>query len=215
MADVPSFEDFKKQNPDIPSFDEFQKGTTSAEKPMGFGEALKDFVLSPHGLIRTGLGTMGAGARHLFTPGQRMQGANELFEGGTTALAPAAIGAALPALASAPVSGLLGMGGGALLGTGAQKGGEAIASGLGASPEASRMVGNVTGTVAGPLLSRVAGAGLKRLAEPFVKSALGIPGRSEAYGATPAKAVLEETPARAIRPATVEEESRLALDRLR
>jgi hypothetical protein len=58
-----------------------------------------------------------------------------------------------------------------------------------------RTVGSAAGFYALPPLLRKAGEGAEALARVPVKAALGLPGRAEAYGANPAKAVLEETSA--------------------
>lgn len=77
----------------------------------------------------------------------------------------------------------------------------------------SEVAGTVS-DIANPLTlpSMVVGGGLKRVARPFVKSALGLPGRTERYGATPAAAVLEETSG--IRPATIKASANAKLDEL-
>lgn len=53
--------------------------------------------------------------------------------------------------------------------------------------------GLIASIAAAPALSRGAGRLLKASARPLVKSALGLPGKAEAFGANPAAAVLEDT----------------------
>jgi hypothetical protein len=59
---------------------------------------------------------------------------------------------------------------------------------------------------------KAAGAASRGIAQPLVKSALGLPGKTERYGATPAKAALEET--KGIRPATIKANAIAKLDDL-
>ena len=63
-----------------------------------------------------------------------------------------------------------------------------------------RAVGNAA-LLAAPLLLHGLGSMAEAPAEPLVKSALSLPGKAEAFGATPAKAVLEETSG--VRPSTI------------
>ncbi len=85
----------------------------------------------------------------------------------------------------------------ALLGAGAQKGGEIAAHRFGASPDTQRLVGDVTGATAGPLASKVVG-GLVRLPAPaMAERSLGIRGLTHAYGATQEKPSSRKLPASA------------------
>lgn len=59
---------------------------------------------------------------------------------------------------------------------------------------------------------KAAGAVSKGIARPLVKSALGLPGKTERYGATPAVAALEET--KGIRPSTIKASATAKLDEL-
>ncbi len=112
-----------------------------------------------------------------------------------------------PVGAAADASALLGAGGGLLRGAGA------IADAGGAGRIAGLLRGAATGAetagdVANPLTLPLKGAGeaLKVGARGLAKSALSLPSKAEAYGATPAKALLEET--RGVRPATIAESAR-------
>ena len=67
---------------------------------------------------------------------------------------------------------------------------------------------------AAPMVLHGIGGLLKSGARIPVKSALGLPGVAEAYGANPAKAVLEETPANTIRPASVAKAARVRVGEL-
>jgi hypothetical protein len=152
-----------------------------------------NFWTSPHGLIRTGLRGLVHGARELMTPGARTEGAADVLEGAGRVIAPAAIGATLPALITNPLTTGAGLVGGGLIGKGAQKGAEAVTEHFGGSPSAVRLAGDVAPLVTGPLLSKAAGRLIQAPAKPLVKSALGLQGKSETFGADPARAVLEET----------------------
>lgn len=61
--------------------------------------------------------------------------------------------------------------------------------------------GLITSVLAAPRVTNAVGRGFQGIARPIVKSALGLPGKAEAYGANPAAAVLEDT--RGVRPATI------------
>jgi hypothetical protein len=94
-----------------------------------------------------------------------------------------------PALAMNPVATATG----SLIGTGAQAAGEKGAEALHLSPDATRLTGDITGAAAVPVAAAGGGKLLQMAGRPLVKTALRLPGKAEAYGATPAKAVLEET----------------------
>lgn len=116
------------------------------EEPYTF----RDWATGKGGLIRTGLSQMGQGARELMTSGQRRTGAADILEGAGRTLAPAAIGASIPALVAAPAATIGGVVGGTLLG----KGAEGVSSALGASPETTRLVGDVAPLALGGLAAR-------------------------------------------------------------
>lgn len=169
----------------------------SAWEELGKGNIRKALAADwQQGLIGTGLRQAGGGVRGLVSGADtptRLRGASDVIRGTSRALMPAAIPLALAnplTAATGLVSGLAG-----------QKGGELAAEKLGASPEAQALSGDVTGLVTGGLGART-GQGFSRgAARGLVKSALSLPGKAEAYGATPAEAVLEETSG--VRPSTV------------
>jgi hypothetical protein len=92
--------------------------------------------------------------------------------------------------------------------SGAARAGEALA-GAASLPRVASTAGKVADTaatvsdVANPLTLPLKGAGAvaKGIAQPLVKKALNLPGRTERYGATPAQAVLDDT--RGINPETI------------
>ncbi len=77
-----------------------------------------------------------------------------------------------------------------------------VAGGLGET------AGLIAPMLTAPPLAKSAGKAFEASARPLVKSALRLPGRTEAYGATPATAVLEETPWNALKPETIAETAR-------
>jgi hypothetical protein len=171
-----------------------QNAPAPSEQPYG---GLKEFMTSPHGLLRTGLSQAGKGVKELLTSGQRMSGASDLMEGVGRFATPFA----LPFAAAAPVA----AGTAALAGYGGQKLGEAAARALGAGPEARRLTGDLV-AVPTSVFGGVGGGVLSRAAAPLAESALGIRGTARAYGATPGKAILNETSG--IRPSAVEQSAR-------
>lgn len=168
--------------------------TSFLHDTLGFPRTLKEFVTSPNGLIRTGARQIGQGGKELVTPGQRQNGVSDLIEGGGRMLTPAA----LPFAAAAPIAAGAAAGAGYL----GQKAGELVTRKLGGSPETERMVGDITSLPAGAVGGKAGGL-VQRAAAPLAESALGIRGDTHAYGATPGKAILEET--NGVRPSTIAE----------
>jgi hypothetical protein len=84
------------------------------------------------------------------------------------------------------------------------------ASALNAGSKVAGVVGDVANPATLPLMG--VGAGLKAVGPPLAESALGIRGQTHAFGATPGKAVLEET--RGIRPSTIERSAQSKLGEL-
>jgi hypothetical protein len=105
-------------------------------------------------------------------------------------------------------------GAGGLLKSGAKAAGLAslprAASALNTAGKAASLVGDVSNPMTLPL--KGVGAGLKAIGPPLAESALGIRGQTHAFGATPGKAVLEET--RGLRPATIEKSAQGKLGEL-
>lgn len=135
-----------------------QNAPTPPAPPEGGNHGLSEFITSPHGLIREGARQIGLGAKELFTPGQRMRGATDVIRGTGSALAPVAMGAAIPALVTAPAAAA---GGIALGGIGAglgQAGGRRAVKALGGSEEAQDFGGELGGLGGGVLAG---GAGAK------------------------------------------------------
>jgi len=161
--------------------------------------ALLDKVGALDPLINT-VNTIGRGIHGLHHPESQpgTRTAADLAEGVTGAALPFALPSMIRRPVAAAAGGLIGMGG--------QKLGEKVTAAAGGDPDTQRLVGDVSSAVTGPLLSRGVGAMMKAPAPMLAKSALGINGRTEAYGATPGKAILEET--RGVSPATIEESAR-------
>lgn len=103
--------------------------------------------------------------------------------------------------------------------SGAARGASAVANAVRAPRVAGVAADIAKGTatasdIANPLTLplKAAGAASKGVARPLVKSALGLPGKTERYGATPAVVALEET--KGIRPATIKASAAAKLDDL-
>jgi len=77
---------------------------------------------------------------------------------------------------------------------------------------AGQVAGNLISMFGVPAAMKGLGIGAEVGARPLVKSALGLPGKAEAFGATPAKAVLEETSG--VRPSSIALSGRTALKEL-
>ncbi len=71
----------------------------------------------------------------------------------------------------------------------------------------ARALGTVGSMFALPAATKAAGRALETAARTPVKLALRLPGKTEAFGATPAKAVLEETGPLSVRPATIQRQA--------
>lgn len=111
-----------------------QQPSQAAPKEEPYG-GLKEFITSPHGLLRTGASQIGQGLKELFTSGQRERGAADAIEGAGRFAAPFA----LPFAVEAPIAALAATGGG-LVG---QKLGESAAEHFGAKPETTRLIGDL------------------------------------------------------------------------
>jgi len=163
--------------------------------PPDLGEKLLNPVVGPM------VGGMTALGRGLIAPSSEeplARRASDLIEGAGTVMLPLA----LPGMLGNPLAAGLA----SLIGLGAQRGGQAIANAAGASPDTSRLIGDVSGAISGPLAARGAGIMLGEPAPMLAKSAFGIKGGTEAYGATPGEGILNETTG--IRRATVEASAR-------
>lgn len=135
--------------------------------------------------------------------GRKAEAASNTLEGSGRVLAPLGIAAA----AEAPVAGAIA----GLSGIGAQRGGEALARHFGASPETERAVGDVAALVGGGIGGKLGGV-LSKAAAPLAENALGIRGTTKAYGATPGKAILEET--KGLTPSKIESSARQRIGEL-
>lgn len=157
------------------------------------------------GLIGQGISQIGGGVEHMAQPERaaKFAGAADVIRGAGRAMLPAAI----PAMAAAPVAAL----GAAGLGYLGNEVGRDISRRVGGGPEAQDLAGELTSIPAGILGGRAGGL-VSAGARPLAKSALGIHGRTEAYGANPGKAILEETTG--IRPGTVADSARARLGEL-
>lgn len=157
------------------------------------------------GLIGQGIRQIGGGIEHMAEPGRaaKFSGASDIIRGAGRAMLPAAI----PAAVASPIA-ALGAAGAGYLGNEAGRG---IARISGGGPEAQDLAGDVA-SIPASILGGRAGGLVSAGARPLAKSALGIPGRTEAYGADPGKAILEET--RGIRPISVENSARQKLGEL-
>lgn len=163
--------------------------------PSGLKENTKSAWEDPtNGFIGQGVRQMGRGVASLASPGGRMSGASDILEGAGRAALPAAI----PLAVASPLSAL----GGAAAGTAGSMGGEALTRKMGGGAEAQRLAGNLGGFAAGGAGSSLGAAAERGLAVPLAKTALRLPGKADAYGATPAKALLEET--QGVRPSTIQ-----------
>lgn len=81
-----------------------------------------------------------------------------------------------------------------------------VAGGVGAG------AGLITSIVAAPAATKAAGRLIKAPAMSLAKSALGLPGKAEAFGANPALAVLEDT--HGVRPSTIARTGQRTINRL-
>jgi hypothetical protein len=151
--------------------------------PMGMRDQPDNFWTSPNGLLRSGGRQLGEVIPNL-AAGRKAEALSNTIEGAGKVLTPFAI----PAAAASPVAALTAAGAGYL----GQKGGEAVAQHFGASPEMTRALGDVAG-LPSAMAGGKAGGVLARAAAPMAESALGIRGSASAYGATPGKAILQET----------------------
>lgn len=143
------------------------KRTDSSVAPPDEGRTLKDFVTSPHGFIREGLGRAGRGVMGAInTPGldSKFHGASEVIRG----LGTAAIPAAIPFAAVSPLTSAAAL----AAGTGAQYAGEEGSKALGAPPGASALIGDVAGLGAGGLTGKKM-SGLDLPSVPRAASAVG------------------------------------------
>jgi hypothetical protein len=113
------------------------------------------FLTSPHGLVREGLRQAVGGIEHMAQPGwdPKFGGAADVFEG----LGQSASPAILPFLAANPLATF----GALAAGVGTQTLAPPIAESLGASPEASRLIGDVGGLAAGGAVGRLGEAPLR------------------------------------------------------
>lgn len=105
---------------------------------------MRDFVTSPNGFIRQGLGRAGQGIKDAYnTPGldSKLHGASEVIRGVGTAAIPAMI----PLAVANPISAAAGLATGTAGQYLGEKGGEA----LGMSPGASELTGDVAGILSG------------------------------------------------------------------
>lgn len=162
MADIPTFEEFKKTQGSTPTFAEFKAQQSAANPsdaipkakppvPEELAPAKPNFLTSPTGFIRSGFNRAVAGVEHMAEPGitPKIGGASEVLRGAGSMLAPVAIGATLPSLFAAPASTM----GSAALGTaGSMAGGAAaksVAKSFHASPEAQNLTEDIGGLVGG------------------------------------------------------------------
>ena len=182
-----------------------QLGAGGKNTPAALKPTPDNFFTSPNGLIRTGLNQAVEGAEHLAQPGRaaKFSGGSDIIHG----LGRAALPAAIPAMAAAPLASATALGAG-YLGDAAGRG---IARLSGAGPEAEQFAGDVAALPSGMLGGKVGGLASK-LAPPLAKSALGIRGTTEAYGADPGKAILEDT--RGVRPGSIAKSANLKLSNL-
>lgn len=130
-------------------------------------------------------------------------GASNLIEGAGAALSPLAI----PGAIAAPVAAATAAAGGYA----GQKAGEGITRAFGGSPDTQRLVGDVA-AIPGGMAGGKAGGVLSKIAAPLAESALGIRGAAREYGATPGKAIIEETTG--VRPAQVASSAQGRMDDL-
>lgn len=140
----------------------------NTEAPEDQPRTLKDFITSPHGFIREGLGRAGRGVMDAInTPGldSKLKGASEVVRG----LGTAAIPAAIPFAVANPLTSAAAL----AAGTGAQYVGEEGSKVLGAPPGASALIGDVAGLGAGGL----AGKGVSKLDLPSVPRAASAVGK--------------------------------------
>jgi hypothetical protein len=143
--------------------------TTQGVKPNALEEKISptggddNFVTSPHGLIRTGARQIVHGARELFSPGNRAQGASDVIRGAGRMALPTAI----PAMAANPVTAALGLGTGAVAGGAAKLG----LGAMGASEGVQNLGEDVAGLGAGGAAAHFAPAGLDSAALAGVKAA--------------------------------------------
>ncbi len=77
----------------------------------------------------------------------------------------------------------------------------------------ARGVGTISGMAAGSALARAAGRGLQSAARVPAKVALKLPGKTEAFGATPSQAILEDTSG--FRPATIAKTGQAKINELK
>lgn len=143
------------------------------------------------------------GAKNLFTPGKRQEGAADLIEGGASQLTPWA-----PRALANPVGAAVG----AATGYGLQKGTQAIARMTGMSPETERLAGDVVPLIAGPSATKAVGRGIQKMAEPMFRAGYRIPAKDYQYGANPAEAGLRLTTGNT--PEEIETSAQAAKDRI-
>lgn len=180
---VPGMEKLGGQPPPAATGQPTPFGKANVQTPAGMRDQPDNFWTSPNGLLRSGGRQLGEVLPNL-AAGRKAEALSNTIEGAGKALTPFAI----PAAVASPVAALTAAGAGYL----GQKGGEAAAQHFGASPETTRAVGDVAALPAA-MAGGKAGGVLSRAAEPLAESALGIRGSARAYGATPGKAILQET----------------------
>ncbi len=127
---------------------------------------------------------------------------SHLIRGAGTMFSPLAAPFAVMSPAAAAVGLGTGLAGGKLARAGAEK--------LGAGPGTTELAEDVGalggGALAGPVVARGVGATSRAIGRGLGKTALGLPGRAEAYGATPSVALMEETAG--FRPSTIARSAR-------
>ena len=151
--DLGIYEDLLKQRsaPAVPGAPGGQPPGIAKPIPSGLQDQPDNFWTSPNGLIRSGARKAIGGVEHMAEPGKeaKYSGASDLIRGVGRALTPAAIGAAMPAMATAPIPTIVS----AVLGSAGAIGGGLVgkygAKAIGASPEGERLSGDVGGLIGG------------------------------------------------------------------
>lgn len=160
----------------------------NAANPLpGLAQAIRHPIETGKGLVRTQLSEFPKAAA-AFKSGDYMEGARHGLGGIVPLLGPAAV-AMGDQMAGEPPS--------------FDKFGHVLKQGT--PPDVAGALGRAVGTIAGleamPPVTRAIGRGMAGAGESLVKTALKLPGKTEAFGATPARAVLNDTSG--VRPATI------------
>jgi hypothetical protein len=181
-------------------------GASGKDTPAAMKPTPDNFMTSPNGLIRSGVRQAVGGVEHMAQPGRaaKFAGGSDVIRGLTSAATPAAI----PFMVAAPVASLGALAGGAVAGTGT----EAAMSHFGASPEASRFGGDLAAIPGAAMGGSGASSLFRRGAGALAENAVGIRAPDRAFGATPGKAILEET--KGFNPATIADSANTRIGQL-